>query len=250
MLRRTALPLILLLASPCAYAADLPAAATLLDRFVEVTGGKQAYANRTSEIAHGTVEMGAMGIKGTMVRYSAAPDKYFLKMEIPGIGAFLTGAKDGVAWDQSDLMGPRLKPGLEKAEALREAKFNATSAWRELYPKVETVGEEAVEGEDCYKVSMTPTEGPAETMFLSKKTGLAKKIVATANTQLGDVEAEILFADYKDFGGILTPAKFTEKTAGQEITITIQSMEINAPIPASQFDFPGGVAALVAKEPR
>ena len=239
--------LLLLTLASSAFAADLPPAASLLDRFVEVTGGKQAYADRKSEVAHGTVEMSAMGIKGTMTRYAAAPDNYLLKMDIPGVGAFLTGAKDGISWDQSDLMGPRVKTGLEKAEALREAKFNATSAWRELYPNVQTVGEESVNGEDCYKVSMTPAEGPAETMFLSKKTGLATRILATASTQLGDVDAELLFSEYKDYGGILTPTKFTERTAGQEIVITIQSMEINSDIPTTQFDFPAGVAALVAK---
>jgi hypothetical protein len=169
-------------------------------------------------------------------------------MEIPGIGTFLTGVKDGVAWDQSDLMGPRTKSGLERAEALREARFNATAAWRELYPKVETVGEEAVNGEECYKVSMTPEEGPAEIIYLSQKTGLGLKIAAMASTQMGDVDVEILFSEYKDFGGILTPSKFTEKTAGQEIVITIQSLDINTEIPASQFDFPPGVAALVAKQ--
>jgi hypothetical protein len=244
MTRRIAIALML---ASAAHGAALPSAESLLDRFVEATGGQKAYATRKTEVAHGTVEMAAMGVKGTMVRYAAAPSQYLLSLEIPGIGTFLTGVKDGIAWDQSDLMGPRTKAGLEKAEALREAKFNATATWRELYPKVETVGEETVNGEECYKVSMTPPEGPAETMYLSKKTGLAMKILATSNTQMGDVEAEILFSDYKDFGGILTPAKFTERTAGQEIVITIQSLDINTEIPESRFDFPAGVAALVAK---
>ncbi len=248
MTRRIAI--VVMLVSTSVFGADLPSAESLLDRFVEVTGGKQAYEARKSEVAHGTVEMAAMGIKGTLVRYTREPGQYLLNMELPGIGSFLTGAKDGIAWDQSDLMGPRIKSGLERAEALREAKFNATAAWRDLYPKVQTVGEEIVAGEDCYKVSMSPPEGPAETMYLSKKSGLALKVVATASTQLGDVEAEILFADYKDFGGILTPSKFTERTAGQEIVMTVQSLEVNTEIPNTRFDFPAGVAAILAKQPK
>jgi hypothetical protein len=238
---------ILLTLAVSAFGADLPSAESLMDRFVEVTGGQKAYAARKSEVAHGTVEIPAAGVKGTIVRYTAAPDLYYLKMEIAGVGSVLTGAKAGIAWEQSDLMGPRVKSGNERAEALREARFNAPAAWRELYPKAETLGEETVSGEDCYKISLTPTEGSAEKWFFSKKTGLAVKIAMVASSPMGDVDAESLFSDYKNFGGILTPTKFIERSAGQEIILTIQSMEINTEIPLSQFDFPEGISALLAR---
>jgi len=54
------------------FAADpLPSAESVLDRYVQVTGGKQAYAKRKSEIAHGTLVYTALGIKGTITRYAA-----------------------------------------------------------------------------------------------------------------------------------------------------------------------------------
>lgn len=244
MKRRTAL---LLLACGPAFAQGLPPAGSLLDRFIEVTGGQAAYDARKSEIAHGTVELAAMGLKGKVTRYAGANDSYRLVMELPGIGTMETGVKDGVVWERSELLGPRIKSGTERAEALREAKLNANARWRELYPKVETTGEEVVDGEECYKVLMTPEEGPAETLYLSKRTGLAKKMTAVASTQMGDIPAEILFQEYKDLGGILTPSKVTEKAAGQEITITIDAVEVNPQIPASRFDLPADVAALAAK---
>lgn len=231
-----------LLATAGSFAADLPSAESLLDRYVQVTGGKQAYAAHTSEIAHGTVEMAAMGIKGTVTRYAAEPDRYLLVMEIPGIGKVSTGVKDGVAWEASELMGSRIKSGGERAEALREARFNSTALWRELYTKVETTGEEVVEGDDCYKVVMTPAEGAPETMFLSKKSGLPVKMTVVASTQMGDIPAEVRLYDFKDFGGVLMPTRLTEKTGGQEIVMTLQSVEINAVIPAGQFDLPEGLA--------
>jgi hypothetical protein len=236
-----------LLASASAFGADLPPAESLLDRFVEVTGGAKAYNARKTEIAHGTVEMTAMGIKGTLTRYAAEPDHYLVTMEIPGIGKVLSGVKDGVAWEMSDLMGTRTKTGFERGEALREARFNANAVWRELYAKVETVGEESVNGEDCYKVVMTPGEGAPETLYLSKKTGLGVKMTVTASTQMGEIPAEMLFSDYKNFGGILTPARIVNRTAGQEIVITLQSVEANAEIPANQFDLPAEVAAQAGK---
>ncbi len=239
--RRTLLTV--LCAATWASAADLPSAESLLDRFVEATGGKQAYAGHQTEVARGTVEMAAMGIKGTLVRYAAEPDHYLVVMEIPGIGRVLSGVKDGVAWELTDLMGARVKSGVERAEALREARFNSYAVWRDLYLKVETTGEEAVDGEDCYKVVMTPAEGSAETVYLSKATGLGVKLTLTASTQMGDLPAEMRFGDYKRFGGVLMPTRLTERSAGQEIVFVLESVEVNAAIPATQFDLPPEVTA-------
>jgi hypothetical protein len=239
-----------MLAAATLSAADLPTGESLLDKYVEVTGGKKAYAARKTEIAHGTVEYAAMGIKGKMTRWASDAGEYRLTMEIPGIGKMDAGVTKGVAWERSDLLGPRVKDGQERSEAVREAKLNSNALWRELYKSVETTGEETVNGEPCYKLTLIPTDGEPETMFLSKKTGLALKMAVTANTQLGALTAEILFDDYKTFGGILTPAKITEKTAGQEITITVDSVEVNPEIPASQFAMPADVVALTDKGPK
>jgi hypothetical protein len=156
--------------------------------------------------------------------------------------------RNGVAWERSDLLGPRVKAGSEREEALREAKLNANILWRELYKKVETTGEEVVNGESCYRVVMTPTSGAPETLYLSKASGLALKMTTRATTQMGELGAELLFGDYKDFGGILAPARVTEKTAGQEITIIIDAIDVNPEIPASQFDLPMDVAAIATRD--
>jgi hypothetical protein len=235
----------LLLAGSWVWAAELPSAESLLERYVEATGGRAAYAARKSEIAHGSVEYAAMGLRGQMTRWAAGDGLYRLRMELPGVGAMEAGVKDGVAWERSDLLGPRIKSGVERAEALREARINATARWRELYTRAETTGEEAVNGEDCYRVVLTPEEGAPETLFLSKRTGLALKMQTVASTQLGEVAAEVFFEDYRNIGGILAPARVSQKVAGQTITITIDRAEVNVPIPREQFDLPADVAALL-----
>ena len=49
----------------------------LMDRYIEVTGGKAAYEKRTSEITTGTMEFAAQGLKGADDDYSAPPDKTY-----------------------------------------------------------------------------------------------------------------------------------------------------------------------------
>lgn len=248
MTRRSALTLFLALPLAAQITPGLPSAESILDRYVEATGGKAVYEKRTSEIARGTMEFAAQGLKGTITRYSAAPDLYYATLDIPGLGAVEMGVKDGVAWENSLVLGPRIKTGVERAEALREATLNSTLLWRDLYPKVETVGTDTVNGEECYQVRMTPPEGAPQTMCFSKATGLGLKITTTAASQMGDIPVETVISSYKNFGGILAPERLTQKTAGQEMTIVITSVEVNAAIPEKQFDLPAPVEVLRARQ--
>jgi outer membrane lipoprotein-sorting protein len=44
------------------------------------------------------------------------------------------------------------------------------------------------------------------------------------------------------------PAKMVEKTAGQEIVITIQTVQINQDIPADRFNPPAAIKTLLEKK--
>jgi hypothetical protein len=228
------------------FAADpLPSAESVLDRYVQVTGGKQAYEKRKTEIAHGTVEFASIGIKGSMTRYAAEPDKYYTSMDIEGLGKVEMGVNGQVAWENSALLGPRVKNGVERAEAIREGSLNSTVNWRKLYPKVQNAGIEIIDGEDCYKVVMTPTEGQPMIGYYQKKSGLQVKLTTVSSTQMGDIPVELTASDYKDFGGILEPAKVTQKAGPQEFTMTLDSVEVNPAIPPDRFALPAEVRKLV-----
>lgn len=222
----------------------LPTAASILDRYIEVTGGRAAYENRTSEITHSTLEYTAAGIQGSITRY-ASPDRYYMVMDIPGLGAMELGVRDGVAWERSDVMGPHIREGAERAEALREATLNASLHWRDLFVTSETTGIDQVAGEDCYSVVQTPESGHPQTTCFSIESGLALKVSAIAASQMGDVPVETAVNEYQNLGGILAPSKVTINQAGQSFTVTTLSVEANADIPAERFEFPADIQALL-----
>jgi hypothetical protein len=239
---------VLLLGSRPAPAADaLPSPESILDRYVEVTGGKAAYERRKTEISTGTMEYPAQGVKGTLTRYEADPDRYYAVLDIPGIGKIEMGVAGGVAWENSAILGPRVKTGDEKAQAVRDATMNATLKWRTLFPKVETAGVETLDGEECYKVVMTPAEGKPEVMYFQKKSGLAVKTTTVAVSQMGEVPVEVTVKNYKEFGGVLTPSKVANKAAGQEFTITIEKVQVNPELPPDRFALPAEIRALLDK---
>jgi hypothetical protein len=237
------------LSAAAAFAADeaLPKAETVLDRYVEVTGGKAAYEKRHNETVTGSVELAGQGLKGTISIYSTDANKSYVAIDLEGVGKIESGDDGTTSWELSAMQGPRIKDGLEKAESRREFYFNAPLRWREIYSSAETTGAETVEGEDCFKVVLTPKEGKPETTYYSKKTGFLVKVTATQTSQMGEVPTETLPSDYKDAGGILAPYTIDQKMAGQEIVIKIQDVKTNSDIPKDRFDLPKEIKALADK---
>jgi hypothetical protein len=235
-------------AATTSFAADaLPSAESILDRYIQVTGGKEAYEKRKTEVFHGVLDYTALGLKGTITRYAAEPDKYYATLEVEGLGKIEMGVNGQIAWENSALLGPRVKTGVERAEAIREGNLNSTVNWRKLYPKVQTIGIENIEGEDCYKVSMTPTEGQPLIGYYQKKSGLQVKLTTISSTQMGDVPVDLIASDYKNFGGVLEPARTVQKAGPQEFSIVLQRVEVNPVIPPETFAIPAEVRKLLDK---
>jgi hypothetical protein len=228
-------------------AQPLPKAETILDHYVEVTGGKATYEQHKTEVLRGTIAFPAQGLTGQLTRYSAAPDKEYSMVELGPIGKIESGVANGIAWEKSIILGPRLKEGDEKDQVVRESRFNAPLQWRNIYSKVETTGAETAEGEECYKVVLTPATGKPETQFFSTKSGLLVKTRATAASPMGEVDVEVTVSDYKNFGGVLMPTRSKQKAGGQELEISVSSVGVNEAIPPDIFNPPADVQALIDK---
>jgi len=225
---------------------ELPKAETILDKAIEATGGKAAYQKIHSEVSTGSMEI--RGIKGIAVIYRAEPDKTYTEFEFQGIGKMLEGSNGKVAWSNSAMQGPHVKEGDEKETALLNGRFDAEVNWRNQYPKVETVGSETVEGKDCYKLVLTPKTGNAATRYYDKQTGLLVKLVMAVKSAMGEVTVESVASDYRKEGDILSPHKMTNRMMGQEFVINIDKIEYNVDIPASKFDLPDEIQALLNKD--
>jgi hypothetical protein len=236
------------LAALCSQmAAQTPPGSAILDRYIEVTGGRAAYENLHTEIRTATMELAGKGMKFSVTIYRAAPDKSYSIVEMPGLGNAEEGTNGTVVWSRSAMQGPRIKEGDEREMTLLAAAFNADLLWREFYSSAENNGLEDVEGEPCYKVDLTSKNGNKQTRYYSKKTGLMTKSAMTLKTQMGDIPTESLVSDYRSEGGILMPHKTVTKMAAQELIMTVESVKPNAPIEPSRFDLPDEIKALAGK---
>ncbi len=230
------------------FAQDLPAAATILDRYVQVTGGRAAYEQHTTEVLTGVIEFPAQGLHGKLTRYAMAPDKEYSLVELEALGKMESGVHSGVPWEKSAVLGPRIKAGEEKEQSIREARFNGPIEWRTIYATVETAGVATINGDECYEIILSPAKGNPEHQFYSRKTGLLVRTTMTASSQMGELQVEANVSQYKTFGGILFPTHLEQKAAGQQIIITVESVGVNEAIPAETFEPPPDVAAMIRKQ--
>jgi hypothetical protein len=234
-------------AGALAAADELPKGAAILDKYVEVTGGKAAYSKLHTQIAIGTTEFKAMNLKGKLTVYTAEPDKHYTEIELAGIGKIQEGSNGDVAWGYSAMQGPRVKEGEERAEALLQGKFNGDLNWRDIFNSAETQGTETVDGKTCYKVLLTPKSGPPMTKWFDKDSGLLMKMAMTSKTPMGDIQADTTYDDYRKEGELVMPHKLIVHVATMEMVMTVDSVQSNPDIPKDKFDPPAEVKALIKK---
>jgi hypothetical protein len=223
----------------------LPAAEVILDKYVEVTGGLEAYNRINNRVTESIFEIPQMDIKATLTSYHSKPNMIYVRLESDKLGIIESGSNGDVAWEKSMMMGPKIKEGDEKADALRDALFDSQAYWRDAYRKVECVGIETIDGKLCYKVAMTPKIGGAQTFYFDKESNFLIRAEWIAKLQMGTIPVEVLVGNYKEVDGILMPHRASVKAMGQERVMTTRRVEHNVKLPEHLFKLPEEIQALI-----
>jgi hypothetical protein len=238
---------ILAFLAPMGLAADLPAGEDLIQRFIDSSGGTEAYARTKNVEMTGTVELAGRNLGGK-VSIVEAGEKTRTTMELAGIGRIEQGFDGETAWENSALQGPRVLEGEEKNAMKHASTFALMTSWRDEYKSVKTVGEEDVEGKAAWKVEMTPKEGKPEIFYFDKSSGLLIRISATVSTPLGEIPTDVIISDYRKQEGMQTPFSLTQSAMGQTIAMKFTRIVYNGSLAKDVFDLPEPVKAVLAKK--
>jgi hypothetical protein len=239
--------LLLLCAASLCFAQN--SADKILERYLEVTGGKAAYDKVKSVSMLGTMEIKGQGVKGEMRMFRKDGGKYYTVVDLPGIGKQEDGSDGTTVWDKT-VLGPRLKTGVEKFLATCAA--GALSEYGRgplekdsCYSKSELLGEESFEGRAVYKLLMTPKEGKPEEQYFDKETGLLVKTRMIMPSPMGEVPIVAIVNEYRVIEGIKTPVKLTNEMGAVSMVMHFTSVKFNAPVPETMFALPPEIQALV-----
>lgn len=234
-------------ASCAAAFAILGAAATLskdevLDRWATALGGREKLENVRTIHSTGIVETG--GMKGTFERWATSRGEFRLAIDINGAIRQVTifDGKQGWSVDTSgashELSGGNLRSAISSAY---EASDSFLFAGR-LPGVVQYSGMDAQQ--TMHVVRLEPDGGNPVTVYLDAHTLLPAREESAG--PLGN-NRTVTFAAWHDVSGIKMPGHTIQSTGDPrfDIAVTIQHVEVNAPLDAKLFTQPRSPAAAV-----
>jgi hypothetical protein len=233
----------------------LPTGQEVVDRFVQVTGGKEKYEAVKTMVATGKYSMPqleSLGVgDGTIEIYFTRPDKARLIVDIPNFGKIEKGQLGKVAWEVNPQTGTRLLEGEEAARFLSGIDMRAQYDPASIYESIENAGVEDVDGQQCYKVTMKRKgSDDVDSVHFSVESGLAIKGVTHEPTPMGTLTVNTVLSDYKEVGGIKSAMKMVQELVELGLTqeITMESIQFNEPIDDSRYELPAAVKELAEEK--
>ena len=173
---------------------------------------------------------------------TARPNK--LKQESTVQGQQIVMAFDGqTAWAINPLMGsetPRVIEGPELDSLRSQADMDGPLLdYKAKGTTVEFVGVETVGDKKTNKLKITRKDGQSQELFLDVDTGLEVKAVSQVTRQGQTFTAESYFSNYRSVGSLTIAHSIAQKAMGQEISFTINKVEILPEVDDAVFKMPG-----------
>ena len=229
----------------------LPSAREVIEKHIEKTGGREAHSKFKTRVMTGKINLSVMDqtVTGTFARYQSAPNLMYMRLDLGEFGMIETGTDGKVHWELTSMSGARVFSGVEKAIAERDARFYHDLELFDLYEKIEVTGEDTVKGKPCYSLRMTPAIGYADDAYFEKDSGLLAATMTTLPTDIGPLPIWVTFDDYKQVDGLGMPhnLNLVIEDVGQEIEILCEKTDHKVAIPASRYELPPAIKALIGK---
>lgn len=226
--------------------APLPAAETVVARYIDAIGGADALRAVQSIQAHGTFSVPAQGIVAAFELYTARPARMLYRVTVPGVGRIENGYDGQLGWVLSPISGPELLAGRQLEELAEEAWFDAPLHEAGRVRSMETLEETVFDARRVYKIRVTFRSGREQIEYFDVATGLQVGSETTRTTAQGAIPTVNVLRDYRRFGDLLQATTFVQRAMGFEQIVTLNSCEYDQ-VPDSAFALPPEVMALLPR---
>lgn len=201
----------------------LPAAAEVLDRYIQALGGRAALEGVKSRVSRGTLlRMKVVG-SGTPKAQAVnrgqedpleivqqAPDRITVTVGPPA--RQIVQRLDGTAGTVKDPDGERPMTPQEVARLAARIDLRGDLKLRDRADKARVVGRESIDGRDALILRLPGEAGGAsQTLYFDAGTGLLRRQIVSQPTFLGPDPEQTDFEDYRNVGGVKVP--FVVKTS-------------------------------------
>jgi hypothetical protein len=249
-------------------AEGMPSAESILDKYIQASGGSQLLASLKSFVGKGTsVGFGGFGGGGEVELVAQAPDKratIILFKEATGRGDQIRTYDGRTGWVRTplnvlgefqlsggDLDGARLDAQLSFPGQIKQVLTNLKTgpptnitdlpapASQASLQKDVTLGQ----SHDTDVVQGTGPRGLLVTLYFDRKTGLLSRELRYGNSPIGRVPTQIDFADYREVNGIKLPFRITYAWLDGRDSIVLNEIKTNVPVSEAKFGRPAPLKA-------
>jgi len=209
--------------------------AKILNQYVKASGGAHALAKIQTIALEGTVTAQNGGKPGAYTFDVKLPNRYYSEL-VSGDQTLIESFNGKSAWHQnasgeiSTLVGPE---GLQLEAAARY--YNSHL----LNPKknklvITYVGAAQVRGKDAYQLEVATPSGVSWQVFF----GAQSHLIVRESAQVGGINQEILYDDYRPENGVELPHKIELHRDASVFSIEVTRAAVNDPVGERVFDFP------------
>ena len=241
----------------------LPAPGSILDKYIEASGGAQRLAGLTSFVGKGTsVGFGGFGGGGDVEIDAKVPDQratiILFKAET-GRGDQIRSYNGRTGWVRTplnvlgefqlsggDLDGARFDAQLSFPGQIKQILTNLktgppTSIMDLPGPSSQTSLQQDLalgQSHECDVVQGTGPRGLLVTLYFDRQNGLLLRELRYGNSPIGRVPTQIDYGNYRDINGIKLPFRITYAWLDGRDSIELTDIKTNVPIDEAKFGRP------------
>jgi len=241
----------------------LPAPESILDKYIQASGGAQRLAGLTSFVGKGTsVGFGGFGGGGEVEIAAKAPDKratIILFKEETGRGDQIRTYDGRTGWVRTplnvlgefqltggDLDGYRLDAQLSFPGQIKQILTNLKTGPPTTITDLPAPSSQASLQQDVtlgqsHTVDVVQGTGPRGllvTLYFDRQTGLLLRELRYGSTPIGRVPTQIDYANYRDVNGIKLPFRITYAWLDGRDSIVLSDIKTNVPVDDAKFARP------------
>lgn len=244
--------IVLVAASCLSVFARAQSAEELVDKNIQAKGSLEKMKAIHSERMTGKLNAGG-GFVATLTEEKMRPSLVRQTFSLQGMTA--VQAYDGSAGWQIQPFGGHKDPEMMGEDDLRDlllaADFDGPLVdYKEKGNTVEYLGHDVVDGDDALRLKVTLKNGDILYYFLDPDTFLEIRRESQQFIR-GSIREHVLeMGSYKPVNGVMYPYSLSEgpKSNPSAQTITVEKIEVNVPIPDSDFALPASLKSTTAEE--
>ena len=217
--------------------ATLPSLESVLQKYADAIGGKEALAKLTSRVTKGKVDFAGVSRGGKMETFMKAPNKSLTVLDMQPLGVTKEGFDGHTGW-YSSKQGTRNLRGPELAVLTADADFYRDLRIKELYATTKLLGKTKSGFRELYVVQAVPRGCSAEYFYFDVESGLLFRRDTTRQTSEGMVRAEIYYGDWRVVDGIRLPFSITQSMPKMNLEFTVEEVRHNVPLEEAVFRRP------------